>query len=243
MPSMTRQFTIPRASPDADDDTTRGSSALSITLLEPSLTGDNLGHKTWCASYILALRLRHLQQLLSGPESSQRLRVLELGAGTGLLGIAFASIFPHSEIDLTDLPTIVTNLAQNVAANRALLQLVGSTASAFALDWADAVPKPNSERYDIVLVADPLYSPDHPPLLVGAVSANLRRSGEARLVIGLPLRDTYAAEIKDLKFRLGKIALGLMEQGEEYGVDDWQEQKGEKVEVKCWWGVWRWRRI
>ena len=241
MHSITRRFTIPRSctaesklGPDAP---------LEITLLEPSLTGDDLGHKTWCASYLLSRRLQDLQQSLRPSDSECSLRVLELGAGTGLLGLAFAGIFPNTSIDLTDLPSIVPNLAENVATNRHLLERVGSCASAFALDWVDAVPELDAERYDVVLAADPIYSPSHPSLLAKAVFANLLQSSRARLVIGLPMRDAYTTEVEDLRLRLEGMGLVLVQEGDEIGVDDWEGQAGNRTEVKCWWGVWKWQSM
>ena len=215
MHSITRKFTVPR--PCSSDTELKFDAPLEITLLEPSLTGDNLGHKTWCASYLLGLRLQNLRQSLRPSDSERSLRVLELGAGTGLLGLAFAGMFPNTSIDLTDLPSIVPNLAENVATNRHLLESVGSCASVFALDWADAVPKLDAERYDVVLAADPIYSPSHPLLLAKAVFANLRRSSRARLLIGLPMRDAYTPEVEDLRVRLEGMELVLAQEGVEIG--------------------------
>lgn len=96
-------------------------------LQEPALTGDNLGHKTWAASYLLVKRLPRLAHLLPflslatinnqaqaqapGPSS-----VLELGAGTGVVGLAFVALFP-SLVTLTDLPAITPSLSTNAHSN------------------------------------------------------------------------------------------------------------------------------
>ena len=54
--------------------------------------------------------------------------VLELGAGTGLTGIA-AAMLGASEVLLTDLPYVMENLRQNIASNSV------SNAEAAELDW------------------------------------------------------------------------------------------------------------
>lgn len=126
-----------------------------IKLREPGLTGDNLGHKTWCASYVLACLLPRLLGRYVLPPSTggeigegevrgreKGLRVLELGAGTGLLGLACAGILrrrgrrggrhqqqrgqggpgpPSAHIHLTDLPAIVPNLRANVERNHVVV--------------------------------------------------------------------------------------------------------------------------
>ncbi|KAL8685536.1 MAG: hypothetical protein Q9218_007701, partial [Villophora microphyllina] len=79
MRSLSRVFVIP--APDHLQ-------SVSIKLHEPSLTADNLGHKTWLSSYLLAKRLPAiiphlppLQTVARNPDN-RTTRVIELGAGT-----------------------------------------------------------------------------------------------------------------------------------------------------------------
>ena len=59
------------------------------------------------------------------------------------------------------------------------------------------------------------------------------------MIIELPLREAYVAERQDLRDRLASIGLGVVEQGEEVGYDDWSSGNGEELtEVRCWWSVW-----
>jgi len=138
MSSLTRSFTIPPLS------TSPTASSIEITLHEPALTEDNLGLKTWSSSYVLARLLPILTSIpLPLPSASP---VLELGAGTGLVGLAAAAVW-NANVVLTDLPAIVPNLARNVAANAEVLHSHGGHAEAGVLDWTDAeslapVPSP-----------------------------------------------------------------------------------------------------
>ena len=237
MPSVSRTFDIGN-SPGP---------SLSITLHEPSLTGDNLGHKTWAASYLLAKRLPQLRHYipplsLSSPSnqsspSSPTLRVLELGAGTGLVGITFASLFDNVVVHLTDLPEIVPNLCRNLEANAPLILAKRSRVDGYALDWANLPSSPAADRFtfDIVLAADPLYSPEHPALLVGAISWMIKKDGPAWVIVEYPVRTAYTGEVEALREGLSRIGLVLKVEGEETGYDDWED--GEK-EVVCRWGVW-----
>jgi predicted nicotinamide N-methyase len=168
-------------------------------------------------------------------------RVLELGAGTGLTGLALAMLVPCS-LHLTDLPAIVPNLASNAALNEPALarQQARSSVSSFVLDWSQLPSSviAEDEQYDMVLAADPLYSPEHPGWLVQAIVKYLRRTQGSRLIIELPLREAYVKERTVLWHGLESEGLVLFEHGEETGFDDWGNGG---TEVDCWWGVWGWK--
>ena len=248
-PNHARKTPDDNACPSQTPTTEAGAESLEITLHEPALTADNLGLKTWAAAYLLAKRLALLQSLpASFPPGA---RILELGAGTGLVGLAAAAIF-QTPLLLTDLPDIVPNLQRNIDANTATLALHGGNASTAVLDWADpnttpCTAEPNS--FPLILSADPIYSSQHPALLVNAIAYHLSFSKDARVVIELPLREAFAAEREDLRARMGGLGLVVRVEGEEVGFDDWgvgpdgeeEEEEGErKGEVRCWWGVWGW---
>lgn len=228
MPSMTRTFEV---------DVSKART-VEIEIHEPSLTSDNLGFKTWTSSVLLSKRLSSLRNHL--PHSD--LRVLELGAGTGLVGIAAACSWGVNVI-LTDLPEILSNLQRNIDNNRELIVAFGGDAHALALDWSDDTQQPvtEEERFSVIVAADPLYSPDHPVMLVNTVHRCMRRSSEAIFITELPLRHGYKQEREDLKIRLLDIGLVVAEEGYECGPEDWQGKFGEQTVVECWWSVWRYK--
>ena len=254
MSSLTRSFTIPLAN------TSPTASSLEITLHEPALTEDNLGLKTWSSSYVLARLLPTLTSIpLPLPSHTP---VLELGAGTGLVGLAAAAVW-NANVVLTDLPAITPNLARNVAANAEVLRAHGGNAVAGVLDWTDAeslqpvlsntsgaIPACLEALIDLrasvktttILAADPIYSPSHPRLLVSAVSRWLEDRGDAaasaRLVLAYPVREAYLPQTADLRERLSEVGgkgLRVLEEGEEVGRDDWDE------DVRVRWSVWGWK--
>ncbi|KAF9885947.1 hypothetical protein FE257_012237 [Aspergillus nanangensis] len=241
MPAMSRVFTIP--SPLGEE--------LTLTLHEPSLTADNLGMKTWVSSYLLARRLHTLLEstpqlippALNTSKPDRSLRALELGAGTGLVGLSFAAIKDTSaSIHLTDLPEIVPNLSHNAALNVELLTKTGTAVTTGVLDWSvPPAPLPTqAEQYDLILAADPLYSPKHPAWLVDTITHWLSRSLDARVVFEMPLRDAYLPQRQELRQRLGQLGLAVVEEGEETGYDDWETADGGALAVRCWWSVWGW---
>jgi predicted nicotinamide N-methyase len=64
-------------------------------------------------------------------------RVLELGAGTGLLGLAAAALW-RANVVMTDLPLFQDNLLHNIRNNCSLLGERGANVSCDVLDWTDS---------------------------------------------------------------------------------------------------------
>lgn len=240
MGDLDRKFTIP----------TRND-PLELSIHEPALTGDDLGLKTWAASYLLAKRLHTLECTL--PTEGGRVRVLELGSGTGLVGLAMAGLGAH--VVLTDLPSIHSNLSRNVEANRSALEQRGGSVSTGVLDWTtpqsctlfprgiggvEGGGDELTEKFRLILAADSLYSPHHPRLLVDTIAVWLSEDGEARVVVEFPYREAYLPEIADFRARMAECGLQMMDEGEEEGYDDWGGSSEDRDGlVTCWWSCWR----
>ncbi|KAG0373344.1 hypothetical protein BGX24_011828 [Mortierella sp. AD032] len=79
---------------------------------------------------------------------------LELGAGTGLVGIAVAAAFPELTVLSTDLDEALALMQQNVDANKALLP--SDNMQVGFLDWAEKDRK--VEPVEILLLADVVYN-------------------------------------------------------------------------------------
>lgn len=222
-----------------------------LSIHEPALTGDDLGLKTWAASYLLAKRLHTLQCTQAG--KGERLRVLELGSGTGLVGLAMAGL--GADVVLTDLPSIYANLARNAEANASLIEQRGGTLRTGVLDWTDPhsctlFPRGTAstdgdgealtEKFPLILAADSLYSPSHPQMLVDTIAAWLSENDEAELVVEFPYRDAYLPEIANFREQMALKGLRIFDEGEEKGYDDWGgSSKDEDALVTCWWSCWR----
>lgn len=232
MGDIRRTFFIPLSSEDVDD-------GIELELHEPALTGDSLGLKTWASSNLLAKRLTKLCPKLPSVLLKDTI-VLELGSGTGLVGLAAAAAF-QAHVILTDLPEIVPNLQRNAQANAAALSLYDAKVDVAVLDWAEPTSLPvETHSFALILVADPIYSLDHPRLLVQTIRHHLSLDGSARVILEMPLRDAYAPERRDFRERMLAIGLVVDQEGEEVGFDDWSSgDHEERTAVPCWWSVWK----
>ncbi|CUM50871.1 uncharacterized protein AC631_04757 [Debaryomyces fabryi] len=186
-----------------------------IKLKEPSLTNDNLGLKTWGSSLILANRLinknKSGEEYLAGP-------VLELGSGTGLVGIV-SSILGY-ETYLTDLIEIVPNLQDNV-------QLNDINANVDELNWCDpssfTLKYGNDKKFNTIVLSDPIYSSKHPYWVVDMVEKFINcKNANSRVLIQIPLRPTFEDERSLLWELMNKNFLEI-EHEIESGFDDFGE--------------------
>lgn len=180
-----------------------------IHLYEPSLTSDNLGLKTWGSALVLS------QRIVQSYESLVYGSVLELGAGTGLVGLICDKL--GFQTTLTDLAEIVANLAHNVALNGAL-----STVS--QLDWRRphdfAVQFGPDIKYDTIIASDPIYSIEHPHWLVKTVKMFLRQNESARVLLQLPLRRLYEMERNLLWTCMAESGFEVISEAIESGSDE-----------------------
>ncbi|KAL3904553.1 MAG: hypothetical protein SGPRY_011244 [Prymnesium sp.] len=168
-------------------------------------TADLTGMKVWPTTLRLLERMESslLPRLRSLASSSgRRVRVLELGSGTGIGGLAVAlSLADACSVVLTD-PDIPLNYAEgqpgflrtNVEVNRKTIRQAGAGVEVMALEWgnqshADAIRKAclaSGEEFDLVLGSELLYDADNYSSLLhvlsqfvrGAVGATEERQGE-----------------------------------------------------------------
>ncbi|KAJ7698682.1 S-adenosyl-L-methionine-dependent methyltransferase [Mycena rosella] len=164
--AVTRSFSFPSDGP-----------SINIELNDAPLSNSDhtsVGLQSWGSAIILAERLCAAPASF-GLVAAPPLRVLELGAGTGLLSIAVAKLLPRATVLATDYhPAILANLTANLRTNFPA-PAAPARVAACALDWA--CPAPLGAPFDVVLAADVVYHPDHARWIRDCVARVLRRPG------------------------------------------------------------------
>lgn len=236
-----------------------GDKTIPIQIAAPDIKAENLPLSTWTASVVLAGQIHKFDFSLPRSASlnteEEPIPVLELGAGTGLVGLSAACLW-HTAAVLTDLAPIVPGLDENIALNRSVIDDAGGVVESATLDWSrpgslilantadvDAehtIPLafvPSSRKARVILAADTIYDPEHPGLLAGAILEWLERGADARVCICYPLRVAYLDQIRELWGRLERGGLVCISEGRE--VFGGESPNGDD-EMLCEWCVWRW---
>ncbi|TMX00714.1 hypothetical protein EJD97_000303 [Solanum chilense] len=134
------------------------------------LPSEGLSFQLWPAATILVTLLDNTRSGESTPFSelfkrqekgvSLPLRILELGSGTGIVGIAAAAIL-GAKVTVTDLPHVLANIQFNVDANSQVLEQQSGGVDVKALSWGDNQHMEAVGRdYDLILGSDVVYH-DH----------------------------------------------------------------------------------
>ena len=169
--AITRKFSFP----------VPGGQPVEVELNDAPLLSDDhtsVGLQSWASSILLAERLCASPRKY-GLDLTTRggggLRVLELGAGTGLLSITVAQILARGQVRTppplivaTDFhPDVLANLQRNVVGNDDTQGILVRE-----LDWS----QPNSSRapfdrpFDVILAADVVYEPTHASWIANCVT-------------------------------------------------------------------------
>ncbi|RMZ80649.1 hypothetical protein DV738_g2636, partial [Chaetothyriales sp. CBS 135597] len=153
-------------------------------------TGDSIARHIWDASLgflqhfdrVLATTepTSELQQLLSC-KPKRPLRVIELGAGCGIVGIAFAQLV-KSDVLLTDLDDALDILTSNI---RLASPAPGSRLEAMMLDWSEQLASTSTQsQYDLILVSDCIYNPDSSIHLVETLQRLSKQTPVPLILVG-----------------------------------------------------------
>ncbi|XP_043107477.1 EEF1A lysine methyltransferase 3-like [Puntigrus tetrazona] len=120
-------------------------------------------------------------------------RVIELGGGTGLVGIVAARLGAH--VTITDLPSAVSQIERNIAGNVPLSGWPSGAPAVSALSWG-LDHRRFSSGWDFVLGADIVYLPESFPLLVDTL-AHLSRDGAVVFLASAMRREHGAQDFYD----------------------------------------------
>jgi predicted nicotinamide N-methyase len=164
-------------------------------------TADLTGLRIWpCALPLLAHLQADILPAIRERVGARPVRILELGAGTGMLGIALAAC-EHHRVVLTD-PDLPMNYADEVAGSSLDLlrdnvalnsAAVGARACARRLVWgAEAdrdMLRSEFEPFDLVVGSDLLYDPDSYECLLSTLLAFAHPDGQGAVLGYKPRHD------------------------------------------------------
>lgn len=173
--AIVREFSFELARPahdDEEEEEEEGHHKIDVRLTDgtPATGTDHtdVGLQSWGASIVISDMMCSqperfgLSAKALGPEP----RIVELGAGTGLVGITMAKLLPRigmpaAEIIATDYhPAVLANLRDNVAAN--FPSRDRPPVETCLLDWsAPCLDAPLHRPADMLVATDVVYAPEH----------------------------------------------------------------------------------
>ncbi|KAJ3311128.1 hypothetical protein HDU76_003201 [Blyttiomyces sp. JEL0837] len=156
-----RPVTIPKLASDLSRQSTTTATTTTVLIHEQSDSG--IHGRIWDSAYILCDMLSTLaQRYISNHKTSNTkpIRVLDIGCGVGVAGIAFAAMgLPNGnpvEVALTDLGDALELAKVNLEANRKVLT---RSANVYVkeLVWGDVKSAQELGKFHIVLASDVVY--------------------------------------------------------------------------------------
>lgn len=222
----------------------------SVTVRVKDIPLDNqdyasVGAQTWGGACVLAESIVDEPWkfgLTHASQESASIRILELGAGTGLVSLTVGKLlqnFSDTILIATDYYSpVLANLASNISTNFTQQSI---SITSHHLDWsqfsstyasvgAQPPPKPFDEPFDVILGADIVYELDHAKWIKSCLSILLRKPGAFHLVI--PLRSTHVKESNtvELVFPFAEaVSTGLCILSKEVIICEIEEDNGEGV--------------
>ncbi|KAK5991699.1 hypothetical protein PT974_07732 [Cladobotryum mycophilum] len=188
-PGITRQFEFLLN----DDESRKVKVELHDTPMQTGQDHTDVGLQTWGASIVLSRRICKAPEDFGIQEGSvnSATRIMEFGAGTGLLSLALSSLLPHvtellPSVIATDYhPTVLKNLELN-AASHADKQKGAAPIEVCHLDWSTpSRDAPLDVPADIIIAADVAYVPEHATWLRDCAAHLLAPNGTFWLMVSI----------------------------------------------------------
>ena len=179
-----------------------------VQLTDVALRNDDFGSvgaQTWGSACLLAEMIVEEPTRFGigiGLGGHETVRVLELGAGTGLVSLTIGKILESrrgAEIVASDFhPLALENLRLNIENNFCSTDSRGLPVSAHFLDWQEAADPTNAlaapfdHPFDEVFGADVVYEVEHAAWISACLRRLVRLTGRFHLVI--PIREGFGRE-------------------------------------------------
>ncbi|KAJ7052506.1 putative methyltransferase-domain-containing protein [Mycena amicta] len=209
----------------------------------------SVGAQTWGGACVLAELIVSEPGEFGLKHTNKPLRVLELGSGTGLVGITFAKMAQQLQLSGTIIctdayPPALDNLAVNISANFSSFS-ENISVTCLPLDWATiadvplstVLPPPLDTPFNLIVGADIIYEAEHASWIRKVLTRLLATTHIFHLVI--PLRRTHSAESSTVESVFIDNDDGPTILYQETIVCDVEENPGEEVEYVYYRIGWR----
>jgi 2-polyprenyl-3-methyl-5-hydroxy-6-metoxy-1,4-benzoquinol methylase len=130
-------------------------------------------------------------------------QVLELGCGTGVLGITLACL--GADVTLTDIAAIVPHTKYNIQCHQQLIQSGQGKATEAALDWNSPSSSQSilAKQYDLLVGADLIYAVKDISPLTDTLQQLWQHSSDCPLIIAhkirsLPVTNQFLAQLRQV---------------------------------------------
>ncbi|KAF2710554.1 hypothetical protein K504DRAFT_481607 [Pleomassaria siparia CBS 279.74] len=185
-------------------------------------TGESIARHIWDAGFALYTQIAEaakedphpLAKALSPPKGKDRLQVLELGTGCGIVGILIAQNSYNVDVVLTDLPEAQDITKRNI---KAAVLANGATLQFKTLDWEEEIPKDLNDwtkcqhcvQFDLIVASDCTYNPDSSPALVTTMSRLVKASPNAVIAVAMKMRhsseEVFFSLMSDAGFKTAHV--------------------------------------
>ena len=149
-------------------------------------TDGDTGRTVWDAAVVIAKYMETKQNEIQGK------RILELGAGTGLAGLAAAAL--GGNVDISDLdyclPLIINNIQHTTLRSES-----GGSAAVRELDWTNTNFEATKDTYDIILGADIVWLEHLVAPLVDVMNELLAINSNLKIILAHQTRSAATDEI------------------------------------------------
>lgn len=134
----------------------------------------------------------------------EKVNVLELGTGCGIIGISLAICFENVEVVITDLPEAKDIATFNLEQNRRHGPGQRIAVTYENLDWTQAVTERRiSNDLDLIVAGDVTYNSDMIPDLVKTVASLIGSGTRTRFLVAMKVRHDSEAVFFDLMTQAG----------------------------------------
>lgn len=148
-----------------------------------TLPGLGLRYQCWNSGKYLSKYLEVHQSEFATSQKGRPMKILELGAGTGIVGIVAAKLFgSQATVIITDVTEVVPHMQKNIDINDFAIDNITTNITANSLVWGEEITNPEFFNQDYILASDVIYYEELYDILIQTL-VELTESGTTKIFI------------------------------------------------------------